>query len=164
MNQLQEVFLEELADAYSAESQLVKALPKMAKVALAQELKDAFTAHLGETENHVKRLKQIFALFNETPHEKKCKGMEGLIAEGKEVISEHEGSSAIDAALICAAQKVEHYEIAAYGCLRTWAKILDNDQAVNLLQQTLDEEEAADDKLNQIAERSNQVAIEAVAE
>ena len=164
MNQLQEVFLEELADAYSAESQLVKALPKMAKAALAQELKDAFTAHLGETENHVARLKQIFALFNETPHAKKCKGMEGLIDEGKDVISEHKGSSAIDAALICAAQKVEHYEIAAYGCLRTWAKILDYDQAVNLLQQTLDEEEAADDRLNQIAERSNQVAIEAVAE
>jgi len=162
MNQLQEVFLEELADAYSAETQLVKALPKMARVAQAQELKDAFTAHLGETENHVERLKKIFALFDEKPRAKKCKGMEGLIDEGNDVISENKGSSAVDAALICAAQKVEHYEIAAYGCLRTWAKILDNDQAVNLLQQTLDEEEAADQKLNQIAERSNQVAVESV--
>jgi ferritin-like metal-binding protein YciE len=156
------VFLEELADAYSAETQLVKALPKMARVAQAQELKDAFTAHLGETENHVERLKKIFALFDEKPRAKKCKGMEGLIDEGNDVISENKGASAVDAALICAAQKVEHYEIAAYGCLRTWAKILDNDQAVNLLQQTLDEEEAADEKLNQIAERSNQVAVESV--
>jgi len=163
MNQLQEVFLEELADIYSAESQLVKALPKMVKAAQAQELKDAFSAHLGETENHVERLKQIFEMLGKTARAKKCKGMEALIDEGKTIISENEDTSALDAALICAAQKVEHYEIAAYGCLRTWAKIIDNQQAVGLLQQTLDEEEAADERLNQIAERSNQVAAEAMA-
>ena len=165
MNQLQEVFLEELADIYSAETQLLKALPKMAKAARAQELKDAFSAHLGETENHVERLKQVFETFGQTPPARKCtcKGMEGLIAEGREIISDNEDSSALDAALICAAQKVEHYEIAAYGCLRTWVRITDNQQAVSLLQQTLDEEEAADQNLNQIAERSNLMAAEAAA-
>src|SRR5437667_9716999 len=163
MNQLQEVFFEELGDIYSAENQLVKALPKMAKVAQSQELKDAFSAHLGETENHVERVKQIFELFDKPARGRKCKGMEGLIDETKEVISENKGTTGLDAALICAAQKVEHYEIAAYGCLRTWARLMDHQQAVSLLQQTLDEEEAADEKLNQIAERLNQVAVEATA-
>jgi ferritin-like metal-binding protein YciE len=163
MNQLQDVFIEELGDLYSAENQLIKALPKMAKAAQSQELKDAFSAHLGETENHVERLQQVFEIFSKPPRGRKCKGMEGLIDEAKEVISENKGTAAIDAALICAAQKVEHYEIAAYGCLRTWAKILDNQQAAELLQQTLQEEESADEKLNQIAERSNQMAVEAMA-
>ena len=163
MNQLQEVFFEELGDIYSAENQLVKALPKMVKVAQSQELKDAFSAHLGETENHVERIEQIFQLFGKAARGRKCKGMEGLIDEAKEVISENKETSGLDAALICAAQKVEHYEIAAYGCLRAWARIMDHQQAVDLLQQTLNEEEAADEKLNQIAERSNQVAAEAMA-
>src|SRR5438105_9094789 len=103
MNQLQEVFLQELADIYSAENQLVKALPKMVKAAQAQELKDAISAHLGETENQVERLNQIFQMFGKTARGRKCKGMEGLIEEGKEVISKHEESPALDAALICAA-------------------------------------------------------------
>lgn len=163
MNQLQEVFFEELGDIYSAENQLVKALPKMAKVAQSQELKDAFSAHLGETENHVERLKQIFKIFDRPVRGRKCKGMEGLIEEGKEVISENKGTSGLDPALICAAQKVEHYEIATYGCLRTWAQLMENQQAADLLQETLQEEEAADEKLNQIAARSNQVAAEAMA-
>jgi len=163
MNQLQEVFLEELADIYSAEKQLIKALPKMAKAAQEQELKDAFSEHLGETENHLERLDQIFELFGRTARAKKCKAMEALIDEGEDNISDHEDSSGLDAVLICAAQKVEHYEIAAYGCLRTWAKIMENEQAVSLLQQTLDEEEAADEKLNGIAERSNRMAAEATA-
>ena len=163
MNQLQELFFEELADIYGAENQLVKALPKMAKVAQSQELKDAFSAHLGETENHVERLKEIFQIFEKPAKGKKCKGMEGLIAEAKEVISENKGTSGLDAALICAAQKVEHYEIAAYGCLRTWARIMENTPVTDLLQQILEEEEAADEKLTQIAERSNQAAVEATA-
>jgi len=163
MNQLQEVFLEELADIYSAEKQLIKALPKMAKAAQEQELKDAFSEHLGETENHLERLDQIFELFGRTARAKKCKAMEALIDEGEDNISDHEDSSGLDAVLICGAQKVEHYEIAAYGCLRTWAKIMENEQAVSLLQQTLDEEEAADEKLNGIAERSNRMAAEATA-
>src|SRR5947207_12657677 len=163
MNQLEDVFLDELGDILSAENQLIKALPKMAKVAQSQELKDAFSAHLGETENHVERIEQIFQLFGKAARGRKCKGMEGLIDEAKEVISENKETSGLDAALICAAQKVEHYEIAAYGCLRTWARIMDNQQAVSLLQETLDEEEAADEQLNQIAERSNQVAVEAMA-
>ena len=142
MNQLQEVFFEELGDIYSAENQLVKALPKMVKVAQSQELKDAFSAHLGETKNHVERIEQIFQLFGKAARGRKCKGMEGLIDEAKEVISENKETSGLDAALICAAQKVEHYEIAAYGCLRTWARIMDHQQAVDLLQQTLNEEEA----------------------
>src|SRR5258706_5569098 len=154
MNQLQEVFLEELGDIYSAESQLVKALPKMEKVAQSQELKDAFSAHLGETENHVERVRQIFEIFDQPARGRKCKGMEGLIEEAQEVISENKNTPGLDAALICAAQKAEHYEIAAYGCLRTWARLLDNQRATDLLQQTLEEEEAADEKLNEIAERS----------
>jgi ferritin-like metal-binding protein YciE len=163
MNQLHELFLEELGDLYSAENRLIKALPKMAKAAQAQELKDAFAAHLGETENHVERIKQVFQIFDKPARGRKCKGMEGLIAEAKEVISDNKNSSGLDAALICAAQKVEHYEIAAYGCLRTWARLIDNPAAVDLLNQTLTEEEAADEKLNQIAERSNQTAVEAMA-
>src|SRR5206468_2139993 len=102
MNQLHEVFLEELGDIYSAETQLIKALPKMVKAAQSQELKDAFSAHLGETENHVERLKQIFEMFDKPPRAKKCKGMEGLIDEGKQVISENKDTSGLDAALICA--------------------------------------------------------------
>src|ERR1051326_5089112 len=163
MNQLHEVFLQELSDIYNAEKQLVKALPKMAKAAQAQELKDAFSSHLEQTENHVERLKQIFDMFGETPKSKKCKGMDGLIDEGKQVISDNEDTSALDAALICSAQKVEHYEIAAYGCLRTWARLMDNQQAASLLQQTLDEEVATDETLNQLAQRLNQVAAEAAA-
>src|ERR1043165_5711358 len=161
MNQLQEIFFEELEDIYNAEEQLIKALPKMAKAAQEQELKDAFSQHLSETENHVERLEQLFELFGKTPRGKKCKAMAALIGEGEDLISDHEDTSGLDAVLICAAQKVEHYEIAAYGCLRTWAKIMDKEEAVSLLQQTLDEEEAADEKLNQIAERSNRVAAEA---
>src|SRR5439155_6773533 len=107
MNQLEDVFLDELGDILSAENQLIKALPKMAKAAQSEELKDAFSANLGETENHVERIKQIFEMFDKPAHAKKCKGMEGLIDEGKEIISDHEDTSGLDAALICAAQKVE---------------------------------------------------------
>src|SRR5207248_109784 len=131
MSKLRETFLDELADLYDAEKQLLKALPKMAKAAEHEELKAAFELHLEETEEHVNRLEQVFKVMGESVKAKKCKGMQGLIEEGEENIKEEEG----DAALICAAQKVEHYEIASYGSLEAWAKLLEEEQAVELLQE-----------------------------
>lgn len=148
MSKLQETFLTELQDLYDAEKQLTKALPKMAKAAENEELKSAIEEHLEETENHVRRLEQVFEIFDAPPKGKKFKGMQGLIEEAAELISEEEG----DAAYIAAAQKVEHYEIAAYGSLRTWAEILGEDDAVKLLDETLEEEKSADEKLTGIAE------------
>jgi len=149
---LQELLVEELKDLYSAENQLVKALPKMAKAAAAPELREAFENHLEETKGQVDRLEQIFNNLDASPKGKKCVAMEGLIEEGKEIISEHDQSSVRDAALICAAQKVEHYEIAAYGCVRTFAQLLGMDDVVELLQETLDEEGNTDKKLTELAE------------
>jgi len=158
---LQELLVEELRDLYSAENQLVKALPKMAKAASNEELRDAITAHLEETRKHVERLDQAFEQLDATPGRKKCKAMEGLIAEGKEVISEDAEPTVHDAALIAAAQRVEHYEIAGYGSARTFARILGEEEVANLLQQTLDEEAAADEKLTSIAMAGiNQAAAE----
>jgi Uncharacterized protein conserved in bacteria len=148
MSTLRETFIDELKDLYSAEQQLVKALPKMSKAAEHPELKEAFDSHLEETEEHVRRLEEVFEVFGEKPKAKKCKAMQGLIEEGSDLISDDEG----DAALICAAQKVEHYEIASYGSLAAWAKLMGENQAVDLLQETLDEEKAADDKLTEIAD------------
>lgn len=148
---LRDLLVEELRDLYSAESQLIKALPKMAKAASSEELSEAFTAHLEETRGQVERLDQIFGLLDATSGRKKCKAMEGLIAEGKETIAEDAEPSVHDAALIAAAQRVEHYEIAGYGCARTFAQILGEEKVAGLLQQTLDEEAAADEKLTAIA-------------
>jgi ferritin-like metal-binding protein YciE len=148
MTHLRESFLGELADLYDAEKQLLKALPKMAKAAEHEELKLAFENHLEETENQVKRLEQVFEIFGKPAKGKKCKAMQGLTEEGKEIIEEEEG----DAMLICAAQKVEHYEIASYGTLVAWAKLLNENEAERLLQETLEEEEAADAKLTEVAE------------
>jgi ferritin-like metal-binding protein YciE len=147
-NSLRETFLEELKDLYDAEKQLVKALPKMAKAAQNEELRAAFEQHLEETKEHVSRLEQVFEAFGESAKSKTCKGMQGLIAEGEELISEEEG----DAALICAAQKCEHYEIAAYGSLSSWAKLLEESDAADLLNETLEEEKSADETLTDIAE------------
>jgi ferritin-like metal-binding protein YciE len=127
-------------------------LPKMAKAAAAPELKEAFETHLEETKGQVERLEQLFKSLEGSPKGKKCVAMEGLLEEGKEIISEHDKSSLRDAALICAAQKVEHYEIAAYGCARTFAQLLGLEEAVELLQETLDEEGNADKKLTHLAE------------
>ena len=148
MNILRETFLEELADLYDAEKQLVKALPKMAKAAQNQQLKEGFEEHLGETEEHVNRLEQVFQNIGERAKGKKCKAMKGLVEEGEELIKEKAG----DAALICAAQKVEHYEIAAYGSLKTWARMLEENEAADLLEETLEEEKATDEKLTELAE------------
>ncbi len=151
-NALRQLFLEELADAFNAEQQLTKALPRMAKKAQSSELRDAFQTHLEETENHVSRIEQVFEAIGETMKRKKCKGMEGIVEEGEEVASEQEDSEALDAALIAAAQKVEHYEIASYGTLCTWAELLGEREALNFLKETLSEEKAADEKLTSIAE------------
>ncbi|HYG21601.1 MAG TPA: ferritin-like domain-containing protein [Verrucomicrobiae bacterium] len=148
MSDLRETFIEELKDLYDAEKQITKALPKMAKAAEHEELKEAFETHLEETEAQIERLERVFELFDETPKGKKCKAMEGLIAEGKELIEEESG----DAALICAAQKIEHYEIASYGSLVSWARLLGEDEAADVLEETLSEEEQTDEKLTDVAE------------
>jgi len=148
---LENLFVEQLRDLYDAEKQLVKALPKIAKAASSPELSDAVNDHLEETKEHVARIEQIFQLLGESAKSKPCKGMRGLIEEGGEVIQE-EDEPVRDLALIAAAQKVEHYEISAYGTARTIAEQLDNQQAAELLQQTEDEEKAADSKLSEIAE------------
>jgi ferritin-like metal-binding protein YciE len=148
MSKLRETFLQELMDIYDAEKQLVKALPKVAKAAEHEELKTAIESHLEETEEHVERVERVFEIIGETAKGKKCQAMMGLLEEGQEIIKEKEG----DAALICAAQKIEHYEIASYGCLTTWARILGEDEAADVLEETLDEEKNADDKLTSLAE------------
>ena len=148
MNKLRETFLKQLMDIYDAEKQLVKALPKVAKAADHEELKNAIETHLEETEGHVERLDQVFEIIGESAKGKKCQAMAGLLEEGQEGIKDEEG----DAGLISAAQKVEHYEIAAYGCLHTWARLLGEDDAADLLEETLDEEKAADEKLTELAE------------
>jgi ferritin-like metal-binding protein YciE len=151
INDLQDLFVEDLRDLYSAENQLLKALPKMAKAATSPELKQAFEMHIEETKGQVERLQQIFDQLGEKPTGKKCAAMEGLIEEGKELMSEDIADDVLDAALIGAAQKVEHYEIAGYGTARTYAKLLGNREAAQLLQQTLDEEGATDKKLTKLA-------------
>jgi ferritin-like metal-binding protein YciE len=151
-NPLEELLQDELKDLYSAENQLVKALPKMAKAADSPELKRAFERHLEETKRQVERLNQIGESLEFRLSGKKCKGMEGLIEEGKEIMEEDLDPNAIDAGLIGAAQKVEHYEIAAYGTARTHASLLGYNKIARLLQQTLDEEGAADKKLTALAE------------
>jgi ferritin-like metal-binding protein YciE len=151
LDSLDKLFLEELKDVYNAEKQILRALPKMAKTADSPELRQAFTKHLKETENQVQRLERIFRELGQAARGKKCKGMEGLLEEGK-VLEEDGEPAVIDAALIASAQRVEHYEIAAYGCLRTYAQLLGYTQAEQLLQQTLEEEEAADQKLTELGE------------
>ena len=148
MAKLNETFIDELRDLLDAEKQLLKALPKLAKAAESEELKAAFETHLEETEGQIERLGEVFELFETEPRGKKCAGMQGLVEEGAEKIEEEAG----DAALICAAQKAEHYEIATYGSLVAWARLLQQDQAVELLEQNLEEEKQADDKLTEIAE------------
>jgi ferritin-like metal-binding protein YciE len=154
-NQLKELYVEELRDIYNAENQLIKALPKMAKASTSDELRAGFEEHLEQTKGHAQRLEQIFSALGEKPSGKKCKGMEGLIEEGKEMIEDDLDGEAKDAGLISAAQRVEHYEIAAYGCVRTYAKILGEEEAASLLEQTLEEEKETDQKLTELAENIN---------
>jgi len=156
---LKELLVEELKDLYSAENQLVKALPKMAKAATSPELKKGFETHLEETRGHVARIEEMCKILEESPKGTKCKAMEGLVAEGKEIIDEHDDPETLDAGLICAAQKVEHYEIASYGTVRTWAELLDLKDVVELIDETLQEEKATNDKLTEVAEAINVSAM-----
>ena len=151
---LHEAFLDEVADMYNAEQQLIKALPKMAKAAQSQELREAFESHLKETEEQAQRIEQAMESIGESLRRKKCKAMTGLLAEGKEMMEEYEDDPAIDAVLIAAAQKVEHYEIASYGTICAWAEQMGHSDALDLFKQNLEEEKAADEKLTQIAESS----------
>ena len=159
-NRLKHLYIGELKDLYSAERQLVKALPKMAKASTSEDLRASFEGHLKQTKDHVARLEKIFKALGESPKGKKCKGMEGLIKEGAGMIDEDLPPEELDAGLISAAQHVEHYEIAGYGCVSTYAKLLGEDQAVSLLRQTLEEEKETDKKLTQLAGRINLEAAE----
>jgi ferritin-like metal-binding protein YciE len=161
---LQELYIDELKDLYSAENQILKALPKMAKAAASEDLRSAFEEHLEQTKTHVERLEQIFDKLETSPKGKKCKAMEGLIEEGKELMKEDSEPEVLDAGLISAAQKVEHYEMAGYGCVRTYARLLEDEDAAELLQQTLDEEGETDKKLTELAESINLEAAQDEAE
>jgi ferritin-like metal-binding protein YciE len=163
MGSLKDLLVEELKDLYSAENQMIKALPKMAKAATSPELRAAFEAHLEETKGQVVRLEKVFKELDESPKGKKCKAMEGLLEEGKELMEEEAEPAVMDAALIAAAQKVEHYEIAAYGTVRTYARLLGMEDAADLLQETLEEEGATDEKLTGLAEDINVEADKAEA-
>lgn len=151
MESLQELYLDELRDIYDAEQQLVKALPKMAKTATNEELKAAFEQHLEQTQEHVARLEKVFEDLGEKPKRKTCEAMKGLIEEGKHLMEEDADEDVMDAGLIAAAQKVEHYEIATYGTLRTYAETLGFDEQADLLQETLDEEKDTDENLTELA-------------
>ncbi|HET6408737.1 MAG TPA: ferritin-like domain-containing protein [Chthoniobacteraceae bacterium] len=155
LNTLQHLYIHELKDLYSAEKQLVKALPKMAKAATDKELAAGFQKHLGETKVHAERLEKILKSHNETTRGPKCKGMEGVVAEGAEMIEEEADDEVRDAGLIAAAQRVEHYEMAGYGTARTYARLLGDRDGAALLQQTLEEESATDKKLTEAAKKIN---------
>jgi len=155
VNSLQELYVDELKDLYDAENQIIKALPKMIDAASSEELQNALTEHLEVTREQAKRIEQIFQNMGEKLKAEKCKGMEGVIKEGAEILSEDMDENVKDAAIISAAQRVEHYEMAGYGTVRTWANLLGESEAEELLQETLDEEKEADKKLNQLAEQIN---------
>ena len=156
MSNLHETFLDELKDIYSAESQLMKAFPRMIKAASDEKLKAAFEQHADETEAQIERLEEVFNILGEKAKGKTCKAMQGLLEEAKELIQEDAG----DAALICAAQKVEHYEIASYGSLVAWSKLLGQHEATELFEETLNEEKQTDDTLTEIAETAINVEEE----
>jgi ferritin-like metal-binding protein YciE len=160
VKKLHDLFIEQLSDVYDAEQQLTKALPKMAEAASSQDLQQAFELHLQQTRQQAQRIERIFDALGEKPKNKTCKGMKGLIEEGEEIMKEDGSSEAKDAGLIAAAQKVEHYEIATYGTLRTYAREMGHTQAADMLQQTLDEESQTNEKLTQLA--TQHINIEAL--
>ena len=155
MKTLKVLFLDELSDMYDAEQRIVRALPKMAKAATCTDLQAAIRSHLKETQGHVTKLEKVFATFGQKAKGKKCEATVGLLEEGDEIAADFKGSPAINAALISAAQKVEHYEIASYGCLHEWAGLLGNTEAANLLETILDEEKAANEALTGLARASS---------
>jgi ferritin-like metal-binding protein YciE len=152
LHSLEDLFHEQLRDTLDAEKQLLKALPKMAKAAAAHELRQAFEEHLDQTRGHVERLERVFESIGKKARGKSCEAMEGMVEEGADIIDADAEPMVRDAGLIAAAQRVEHYEMAAYGCLRTWAQQLNNREAAELLEQTLNEEKEADQKLTRLAE------------
>jgi len=152
LDSLKTLYIEELRDLYNAENQLLKALPKMAKAAQSPDLKKAFEKHRGETEGHVARLEKVFAAIDKKPQAKTCDAIVGITDEGAEIMKEYKGSPALDAGLLAAAQAVEHYEISRYGTLKAWAQELGLNDAVRLLDQTLEEEKKTDAALTKIAE------------
>jgi len=159
---LHDAFIDELRDTYDAERQLTKALPKLAEAAIAPELRDAFKSHLEETQLQIQRLEQVFETVGEKARGKHCAGIAGIIEEGKTIMEEDFDGATMDACLIAAGQRAEHYEMAAYGTLVAWARAMGHDEAAELLQQTLDEEKAADEKLSGLAESGiNQSAADA---
>jgi ferritin-like metal-binding protein YciE len=155
MESLKDLMIDELKDLYSAENQILKALPKMIKKATSAELKSGFEKHLKETEGHVERLDKIFQQLGASPRGKKCKGMEGIIEDGEELMEEDADPEVMDAGLIGAAQHVEHYEMAGYGCVRTYSELLGISDVAKLLQRTLDEEKATDEKLTELSRQIN---------
>ncbi|MGA8762740.1 MAG: ferritin-like domain-containing protein [Candidatus Sulfotelmatobacter sp.] len=161
---LKELYIDELKDLFSAENQLTKALPKMAKAATSEELREGFEEHLEQTKGHVERLQQIFDMLEEKPTGKKCMGMEGLIKEGAEVMGEDFEDAVMDAALISAAQRVEHYEIAGYGTVAAYADLLGEAEHASLLRETLEEEKETDEKLSELAKEINVEAEEGASE
>jgi len=161
---LRELYIDELRDLYSAETQLTKALPKMAKASSNSELRQAFEEHLRQTSEQVSRLEQIFDMLGEKATGKKCLGMEGLVKEGAEVMKEDYEGAVMDAALIGAAQRVEHYEIAGYGTVREFAELMGEEEHVSLLDETLEEEKQTDERLTQLAEDINSQAQEGAGE
>jgi ferritin-like metal-binding protein YciE len=156
---LKELYVDELKDIYNAENQLVKALPKLAKAAASDELRQGFAEHLEQTKGHVARLEQIFEMLEESPRGKKCSGMEGLVEEGSEVLKEGLEGAVLDAALIGAAQRVEHYEIAAYGTVIAFAQTLGESDQATLLEETLLEEKQTDEKLTELSKQINEQAV-----
>ena len=160
MKSLRELYVEELKDLYNAEQQILKALPKMMRAASDRDLQRAFAQHEKQTQRQVKRLDRIFRQLGESPRGKKCKGMEGLLEEGKELMQERPEPEVLDAGLISAAQRVEHYEIAGYGTVRAYARLLGEEEHASLLQETLDEEGETDKKLTALAESSINIEAE----
>jgi ferritin-like metal-binding protein YciE len=163
VDSIEKLFVQELKDLYSAENQITKVLPKMAKAAASNELKTAFEHHLKETEGQIQRLDKVFEILGASPKGKTCQGMKGVLEEGNEMLTETEEGDVRDAALISAGQRVEHYEMAGYGTVRSYAERLGKSQIVQLLEQTLEEEKAADKKLTEISKKVNPSAARQTA-
>lgn len=162
MKSLKTLFVNELADMYDSEHRIIKALPKAIKAATCGRLQQALQNHLQETEDQATRLERVFACFDEKPRAKKCAAMAGILDEAETIISENKKSPAINAAVISACQKVEHYEIASYGTLRAWAQVLGNEDAADILEEILDQEKEADHTLNELAAAKNKEAFDEV--
>jgi ferritin-like metal-binding protein YciE len=164
MKALKDLFLQELEDMYDSEKRIVKALPDLIEATTCSELRDALQSHLHETEGHVEKLERVFEAVGEKPKATKCPAMVGILNEGDDLVSKNKKSPNLNAAIICAGQKVEHYEIATYGCLHSWAELMGNTEAAAILSEILDEEKAADRTLSDLATEKNEEALEEAME